>query len=172
MGNEQRSSMRDESKRSLSTTNLAETFLHCTPESWSGRFAEPLRGIVGVPKELNLESRRDSVANHRFSEDSSLSFRKELSQENEAERSVASSLNGRSGIVGVPNKDSQIDSVVQSVLDQYIQRSMVGKKKYGTTMDRDDLSIGEWIQHTQEELMDATLYLEKLKRTLIAKNIG
>jgi hypothetical protein len=32
-----------------------------------GRFAEPLRGVVGVPSELNLESRRDSLANHRFS---------------------------------------------------------------------------------------------------------
>ena len=73
---------------------------------------------------------------------------------------------------GAEDQDSPTDSVVQSVLDQYIQRSMVGKKKYGTTLDRDDLSIGEWIQHTQEELMDATLYLEKLKRTLIVKNIG
>jgi hypothetical protein len=62
-----------------------------------------------------------------------------------------------------------VDSIVQSVLDQYIQRSLVGKKKYGTTLDRDDLSIGDWIQHTQEELMDATLYLEKLKITLAVK---
>jgi hypothetical protein len=46
----------------------------------NGRFAEPLRGIVGVPKELNLESRRDSLANHRFSGESS---QRELSQEND-----------------------------------------------------------------------------------------
>ncbi len=53
-----------------------------------GRFAEPLRGVVGVPKELNLESLRDSLANHRFSGESSLSFRMELSQENETIPSI------------------------------------------------------------------------------------
>ena len=34
---------------------------------------------------------------------------------------------------------------------------------------RDDLSMLDWIQHTQEELMDATLYLEKLKKTILEK---
>ena len=33
-------------------------------------------------------------------------------------------------------------------------------------MDRNDLSTLEWLQHLQEELMDATLYLEKLKKDL------
>ena len=37
-------------------------------------------------------------------------------------------------------------------------------KKYGTNLDRTDLSILEWIQHAQEEHMDAILYLEKLKQ--------
>jgi hypothetical protein len=62
--------------------------------------------------------------------------------------------------------EEQVDSVVTSVMQKYIERSLVGKKKYGTTLDRDDLTIVEWINHTQEELMDATLYLEKLKKTL------
>jgi hypothetical protein len=31
-------------------------------------------------------------------------------------------------------------------------------------MDRDDLTRDEWITHISEELMDALLYLEKLKR--------
>ena len=69
------------------------------------------------------------------------------------------------------DNNSEVDSVVQSVLNQYIERSLVGKKKYGTTLDREDLSVVEWIQHTQEELMDATLYLEKLKKTLVAKGL-
>jgi hypothetical protein len=30
-------------------------------------------------------------------------------------------------------------------------------------MDRDDLSFAEWMQHLQEELMDAIIYIEKLK---------
>jgi hypothetical protein len=56
------------------------------------------------------------------------------------------------------------DSVVQSVINKFKQRSEVGIKKYGTTMDRDDLTRDEWITHISEELMDALLYLEKLKR--------
>lgn len=56
------------------------------------------------------------------------------------------------------------DSVVQSVINKFKQRSEVGIKKYGTTMDRNDLTRDEWITHISEELMDALLYLEKLKR--------
>ena len=59
------------------------------------------------------------------------------------------------------------DSVVQSVINKFKQRSEVGIKKYGTTMDRDDLTRDEWITHISEELMDALLYLEKLKRLQI-----
>jgi hypothetical protein len=63
----------------------------------------------------------------------------------------------------------ETDSVVRSVLHKFIERSSFGKKKYGTDLDRDDLSMLDWIQHTQEELMDATLYLEKLKKTILEK---
>jgi hypothetical protein len=56
------------------------------------------------------------------------------------------------------------DSVVFSIVSQFIQRSEIGKTKYGTTLDRTDLSILDWIQHAQEEHMDAILYLEKLKQ--------
>jgi hypothetical protein len=64
------------------------------------------------------------------------------------------------------------DKIVKSVIDKYNQRSEVGIKKYNKTMERDDLSLtmerddlslDEWLTHLQEELMDATLYIEKLK---------
>jgi len=55
------------------------------------------------------------------------------------------------------------DSIVASVVQKFLQRSELGQQKYGTTLDRDDLSILQWIQHAQEELMDGILYLEKLK---------
>ena len=55
------------------------------------------------------------------------------------------------------------DKIVKSVIDKYQQRSDVGIKKYNNTMERDDLSLNEWLTHLQEELMDATLYIEKLK---------
>ena len=57
-----------------------------------------------------------------------------------------------------------VDSVVSSVLEKFIQRSKFGKEKYGTDLDRTDLTIKDWITHAQEELMDGILYLEKLRK--------
>jgi hypothetical protein len=56
------------------------------------------------------------------------------------------------------------DTIVQSVIEQFKQRSEVGIKKYNTTLDRTDLNRLEWLQHAQEEAMDLILYLEKLKQ--------
>ena len=55
------------------------------------------------------------------------------------------------------------DKIVESVIDQFRTRAEEGKRKYGTTMERDDLSPLQWLQHLQEELMDAAVYVEKLK---------
>ena len=41
-------------------------------------------------------------------------------------------------------------------------RSDVGKEKYGVTMEEEILSIREWLNHLQQELMDAAVYAEKL----------
>ena len=56
-----------------------------------------------------------------------------------------------------------MDKFVKKVLSSFKKRSKIGKKKYGTDLERTDLDIAEWLQHLQEELMDATLYIEKLK---------
>jgi hypothetical protein len=58
------------------------------------------------------------------------------------------------------------DSIVESVRDKYKERSDRGIEKYGKTLDRNDLLVKEWLNHLQEELMDATLYIEKLKTKL------
>jgi hypothetical protein len=58
------------------------------------------------------------------------------------------------------------DSIVESVLIKFKERSEEGIKKYGVTLDRKDLNGLEWLTHLQEELMDATLYIEKLKKEL------
>jgi hypothetical protein len=63
-------------------------------------------------------------------------------------------------------EEIKLDSIVQSVIDKFKERSILGKKKYGTDLDRTDLSVLEWIKHAQEEHMDAILYLEKLKKEL------
>ena len=62
--------------------------------------------------------------------------------------------------------EEEQDSIVESVIGSFKQRSNVGIRKYNKTMDRNDLSTLEWLQHLQKELMDATLYLEKLKKEL------
>lgn len=61
------------------------------------------------------------------------------------------------------------DSIVDSIIDQFITRATFGKTKYGVTLDRDDLSVPDWIEHAQQELMDGILYLEKLKTLLGGK---
>jgi tRNA A37 threonylcarbamoyladenosine biosynthesis protein TsaE len=56
-----------------------------------------------------------------------------------------------------------MDGIVKRVIEAFKKRSERGLEKYGTTLDRNDLTHVEWLQHLQEELMDATLYIEKLK---------
>jgi hypothetical protein len=63
--------------------------------------------------------------------------------------------------------EPQLDSIVRSVLQKFVDRASFGKQKYGTDLDREDLGVLDWIQHAQEEHMDAILYLEKLKQTLV-----
>lgn len=41
-------------------------------------------------------------------------------------------------------------------------RAEVGLKKYGVTLERDDLTEDDWIQHALEESQDLCGYLEKL----------
>ena len=55
------------------------------------------------------------------------------------------------------------DTIVESVIEQFKQRSEAGIKKYNTTLDRTDLTHLDWINHAQQEAMDFILYLEKLK---------
>jgi hypothetical protein len=56
------------------------------------------------------------------------------------------------------------DSVVDAVIRKFLERSALGQKKYGVTLDRTDLKVLDWITHAQEELMDGILYLEKIKK--------
>jgi hypothetical protein len=55
------------------------------------------------------------------------------------------------------------DAITEAVVAQLRTRAEAGKRKYGTTMERDDLTLMQWLQHLQEELMDAAVYVEKLK---------
>jgi hypothetical protein len=61
------------------------------------------------------------------------------------------------------------DSIVDSVIDKFLDRSRVGKEKYNTDLDREDYSLSEWLTHLQEELMDAVNYIERIKRIVDGK---
>ena len=58
------------------------------------------------------------------------------------------------------------DKIVEKVVNDFQQRSEVGIKKYGVTLDRGDLTTLEWLTHFREELMDAILYMTKLEQQL------
>lgn len=52
------------------------------------------------------------------------------------------------------------DKIVLEVIEKYTQRSEIGIAKYGTTLETNNKD--NYLKHLQEELMDATLYLQKL----------
>ena len=61
-----------------------------------------------------------------------------------------------------PNADRNVENVIKDLR----WRAEKGLQKYGVTTERKDLSVIEWLQHLQEELMDATVYIEKLKNQI------
>ena len=74
---------------------------------------------------------------------------------------------------GFPPEDVvKRDKYVQAVKEKFEQRSQIGIKKYNTTLEREDLSFLDWLEHLQQELMDATLYVERLKTSYVEKTQG
>lgn len=60
--------------------------------------------------------------------------------------------------------DEKPSEVTQHLVAELVARDGHGRRKYGTTLDRTDLSPDEWLQHLKEELLDAAGYVEALKR--------
>lgn len=54
------------------------------------------------------------------------------------------------------------DPIVSAVIRKMYQRSQVGIKKYGTTMERKDLTQAQWLVHLQEEMLDGAIYCQRL----------
>jgi hypothetical protein len=63
-------------------------------------------------------------------------------------------------------KPIHVDPILIKVYSKYQERSEMGIKKYGTTLENNSLPLMDWLNHLQEELMDATLYIEKLKQEI------
>lgn len=60
-----------------------------------------------------------------------------------------------------------MSQVTEQVINDIQQRELKGIETYGTTMDRDDLTQDQWLQHAYEESLDFCVYLKKL---LIIRN--
>ena len=62
------------------------------------------------------------------------------------------------------------DPVVSRVVNQFVERSNTGYKKYGQTLDSERRkgvkNLGDYLQDVQEELMDAILYIQAAKEDL------
>ena len=59
-----------------------------------------------------------------------------------------------------------MDKNVEKVITQLRDREEEGLRKYGVNTERTDLDTLQWLQHLQEELMDASVYIEKLKNEM------
>ena len=62
--------------------------------------------------------------------------------------------------------EAPIDKNVEAVRRMLWQRMASGYNKYGVTTERTDIDLMGWLQHLQEELLDASVYIERLKDEL------
>jgi hypothetical protein len=58
------------------------------------------------------------------------------------------------------------DSIVDSIIDKFVERATFGKAKYNTDLDRQDLSLEDWLEHSIQEKLDDILYMQKALATL------
>jgi hypothetical protein len=58
------------------------------------------------------------------------------------------------------------DSIVDSIIDKFVERATIGKQKYNTDLDRSDLSLEDWLEHSIQEKLDDILYMQKALKTL------
>lgn len=59
------------------------------------------------------------------------------------------------------DKHNTVDTVVEAVRQDLLDRSKVGIVKYGVTLDRTDLNLRDWLQHAYEETLDQANYLKR-----------
>tara|TARA_B100001996_G_C18590863_1_gene566043 strand:- start:696 stop:971 length:276 start_codon:yes stop_codon:yes gene_type:complete len=62
------------------------------------------------------------------------------------------------------------DKIINRVIEKIQERAEAGYKKYGVGLDKDDQTLDTWLNHLQEELMDAANYIEKIRAVLIEED--
>lgn len=71
----------------------------------------------------------------------------------------------------MPSNGSSRMKITESLVEQIRERAALGIRKYGVSLDRSDLSVMDWLQHLQEEMLDGAGYIETLKRRLWNQSI-
>jgi hypothetical protein len=61
------------------------------------------------------------------------------------------------------------DKVVEQIVISFVNRSELGIKKYGKTLDKNELPLIDWLQHSIEEKMDDILYMQRALNELNKK---
>ena len=62
--------------------------------------------------------------------------------------------------------------ILQEVIDDPFEREVKGLETYGTTVDRDDYELKNWLQEAYEECLDKCIYLKAaIKKIENAQNI-
>ena len=60
----------------------------------------------------------------------------------------------------------QMSKIEDEVCEEIQARAKRGLNKYGVTMEREDLTIVEWLQHALEESLDLAVYLKRLQHEI------
>lgn len=70
----------------------------------------------------------------------------------------------------IPGTDQRVynlqDPIVKSVIEKFAMRSKVGYIKYGMSMAENPAKLTDWLNSLQQELMDATHYIERILQEL------
>ena len=59
-----------------------------------------------------------------------------------------------------------MSKIEDEVCEEIQARAARGLNKYGVTMEREDLTIVEWLQHALEESLDLAVYLKRLQHEI------
>ena len=58
-------------------------------------------------------------------------------------------------------KDEKSSNTLESVISDIRKREEKGLKEYGTTVDRKDLTLKDWLKEAYEEALDLAVYLRR-----------
>lgn len=64
------------------------------------------------------------------------------------------------------------DKNVEAVREKLLLRSQIGLRKYGVTTERKDVDLWGWLNHLQQELLDAAVYAEAAMADLQASRLS